>query len=75
MKTLEQISQDLVQLDEHQLQQVAEFIEKLKPSQKQKQRLSDFYGALPATVPFPGKAALRQSITDYLVQKHNLTES
>jgi hypothetical protein len=75
MITIEQISQELAQLDQHQLQQVAEFITQLKPSQKPKQRLSDFYGALPATLPYPGKEALRQSITDYLAQKHHLTES
>jgi hypothetical protein len=74
MTMLEQINQDLAQLDEQQLQQVAEFITTLKPFQRQKPRLSDFYGALPATMPYPGKEAVRQSITDYLAQKHSLTE-
>jgi hypothetical protein len=75
MTILEQIKQDLVHLDEQQLQQVAELITTFKLSKKTKQRLSDFYGALPATSPYPGKEAIRQSITTYLAQKHNLTES
>lgn len=75
MTILEQIKQDLAHLDEQQLQQVAELITKLKLSHKPRQRLSDFYGALPATSSYPGKEAMRQSITTYLAQKHNLIES
>lgn len=75
MTTLEQIHLDLSHLDEQQLQQVAEFIAKLRASNTPKKSLSDFYGAFPATSPYPGKAALRQSITDYLIQKHDLIES
>jgi cytochrome c553 len=74
MTMLEQINQDLSQLDDQQLQQVAAFITKLKPFPQQKKRLSDFYGALPATHPYPGKEEIRQSIADHLIQKHHLTE-
>lgn len=75
MAMLEQINQDLSQLDDQQLQQVVAFIAKLKPFPQQKKRLSDFYGALPATQPYPGNKAIRQSIADHLTQKHHLTES
>ncbi len=75
MTMLEQINQNLSELDEQQLQQVAVFIAKLKPSPNQKKRLSDFYGALPDTQPYPGKEEIRQSIADRLTQKHHLTES
>jgi hypothetical protein len=61
MTILEQINQDLSQLNDQQLQQVAVFTAKLKPFPKQKKRLSDFYGALPATQPYPGKEAIRQA--------------
>ncbi len=75
MTMLEQINQDLSQLNDQQLQQVAVFIAKLKPFPQQEKRLSDFYGALPATQPYPGKEAIRQSIADHLTQKYHLTES
>lgn len=74
MTMLEQINQEISQLDEQQLQQVALFIAKLKPFPQQKKRLSDFYGALPATRHYPGKEEIRQSIADRLAQKHHLTK-
>lgn len=75
MTILEQINQDLSELDDRQLQQVAEFIATIKPTSKHKKRLSAFYGALPATQPYVGKDALRQSIAIDLAKKHHLTES
>lgn len=60
MSILEQINQDLSQLDENQLAEVAEFIAKFKPTTRQKKRLSEFYGALPATQPYPGRDTIRQ---------------
>lgn len=74
MTMLDQINQDLSKLGEQQLQQVAIFIAKLKPFPQQKKRLSDFYGALPATRHYPGKEEIRQSIADRLAQKHHLTK-
>ncbi len=75
MTILERINQNLSQLDDRQLEQVAAFIATLKPIAKQKKRLSDFYGALPATQPYPGREAIRQSIATHLADKHHLTES
>ncbi len=75
MTILEQINQALSQLDDRQLQQVAAFIATLKPGLNQKTQLSDFYGALPATQPYPGEAVIRQSIATHLAQRHDLTES
>ncbi len=74
MNILEQINQDLSKLDDRQLQQVAAFIATLKPIEKQKKRLSDFYGILPATRPYPGRDEVRQNVATYLAEKHNLTE-
>ena len=75
MTIFDQINQDLAQLDDRQLHQVAEFIATLKPISTQKKRLSDFYGALPTTQPYPGRDAIRQSTATHLAQKHHLTES
>ncbi len=33
-------------------------------------RLSEFYGALPATVPYPGKEAIRQNVAENIAQKN-----
>jgi antitoxin PrlF len=38
-------------------------------------RLSEFYGALPATVPYPSKKAIRQSVAETLAQKTQIENS
>ncbi|MEQ9235736.1 AbrB/MazE/SpoVT family DNA-binding domain-containing protein [Coleofasciculus sp. E2-BRE-01] len=38
-------------------------------------RLSEFYGTLPATVPYPGKEAIRQSVAETLAQKTQIENS
>lgn len=34
-----------------------------------RRRLSEFYGALPATRPYPGKEAIRQEVGEQLARK------
>lgn len=49
--------------------------EKPQPSHRfVKKRLSEFYGALPATTPYPGKEAIRQIVADVLAQQILPTE-
>ena len=75
MTILEQIKRDLDDLNEQQLRRVAGLVGELKGVQQPKKRLSDFYRALPATRPYPGKEIIRESVATYLAQKHNLSES
>lgn len=77
----ESVFQELKTLDEEQIKQVSDFIAFLKfrssYTNLQEARLqnlkprgiSEFYGALPATVPYPGKEAIRQSVAESISPK------
>jgi hypothetical protein len=76
MTTLEKLHQKLAHLSPQQRQQVAELIEQfdtpLGALPPKARRLSEFYGILPATVPYPGQDEIRQDVADYLAHKHQL---
>lgn len=75
MITLQHIETQLSQLDQQQLQQVAEFIDSLKTTPPQTRKLTDFYGVFSATVPSADRATERQGVADYLAQKHGISPS
>lgn len=74
MATLSDIQQELAHLDQHQLQQVAQFIEKIKLVNRSSKKLTDFYGAFSARQRSASKAEMRQRVSDYLAQKHHLVQ-
>ncbi len=77
----ESVFQELNTLDDEQIKLVSDFIAFIKfrssyanlpelklPDLKPK-RLSEFYGSLPATVPYPGKEEIRQSVAENIAQE------
>lgn len=74
MTTLNDLQAELTHLEPYQLQQVAEFIEKIKGVSHAPKKLTDFYGAFAAKSRSASKAEMRQSVSDYLVQKHKLIQ-
>lgn len=74
MTTLNDLQAELTHLEPYQLQQVADFIEKIKGVSHAPKKLTDFYGAFAAKSRSASKAEMRQSVSDYLVQKHKLIQ-
>ncbi|WP_008317484.1 hypothetical protein [Leptolyngbya sp. PCC 6406] len=72
MTTLSHIQQKLADLDQRQLLQVAEFIEKIKLVNPSSKKITDFYGAFTARQRSASKVEMRQQVSDYLAQKHKL---
>jgi phosphoserine phosphatase len=73
MTTKESIKQEIDKLSEEQFQLVADFIEFIKfRTQKidtsPQKRLSEFYGVLKATKPYPGKEEIRKIVGESLAQ-------
>jgi hypothetical protein len=68
----EQLKHELDQLNASQLQRVAALVRELKGAQRSKKRLSDFYRALPATRPYPGKDIMGESVATHLAQKERV---
>lgn len=74
MTTKESLKQEIDKLSEEQFQLVADFIEFIKfRTQKidtnPKKRLSEFYGALKTTQPYPGKEEIRKIVGESLAQE------
>ena len=74
MATKESIKLEIDKLSEEQFQLVADFIEFLqfrvqKGEISAKKRLSEFYGALRATQPYPGKEKVREIVGKSLDQE------
>ncbi|MBR8835063.1 MAG: hypothetical protein DSM106950_13780 [Stigonema ocellatum SAG 48.90 = DSM 106950] len=74
MATKESIKLEIDKLSEEQFQLVADFIEFLqfrvqKIDTSTKKRLSEFYGALPATQPYPGTEEIREIVGKSLAQE------
>lgn len=74
MASKESIKQEIDKLNEEQFQLVVDFIEFLnfrvqKVDTSAKKRLSEFYGALPATQPYPGKEEIRKIVGESLAQR------
>ena len=74
MNTLSHIHQELAHLDQHQLQQVVEFIEKIQKVSYPAKKLTDFYGIFTARSIYSSKAEMRQSVSDHLAKKHGLDQ-
>ena len=74
MATKESIKLEIDKLSEEQFQLVADFIQFLqfreeKVDTSTKKRLSEFYGALRATQPYPGKDEVREIVGKSLAQE------
>ncbi|MCC5624087.1 hypothetical protein [Nostoc sp. CHAB 5715] len=76
----EHIKQELDNLNEEQLEEVADLITSLKfrtqtIEKTPKKRLSEFYGVLHTTIAYPGKEAIRQIVGETLAQKNSTEKS
>lgn len=70
----EHIKQELDNLNEQQLEEVADLITAIKfrtqtTKKTPKKRLSEFYGILHTTITYPGKEVIHQIVGETLAQK------
>ncbi|MEH2377102.1 hypothetical protein [Nostoc sp.] len=76
----EHIKQELDNLNEQQLKEVADLITSIKfrtqaIEKTPKKRLSELYGVLHTTIAYPSKEAIRQIVGESLAQKNSTEKS